>query len=117
MTRVILDCDPGIDDTYALIYLAALNHAGELELDCVTTTTGNVEADQCARNAAYVLTQCGLRMIPLAAGVLAPVGFVLPMSVGALLMSASTIVVALNAQLLRRLDLRPDTTTRAILNR
>ncbi len=46
--------------------------------------------------------------VPLAAGVLAPIGFVLPMSIGALLMSASTIVVALNAQLLRRLDLRPD---------
>jgi len=46
--------------------------------------------------------------VPLAAGVLAPVGFILPMSVGALLMSASTVVVALNAQLLRRLDLRPD---------
>jgi Cu2+-exporting ATPase len=46
--------------------------------------------------------------VPLAAGVLAPIGFVMPMSVGALLMSASTIVVALNAQLLRRLDLRPD---------
>jgi Cu2+-exporting ATPase len=45
--------------------------------------------------------------VPLAAGVLAPVGFVMPMSVGALLMSASTVVVALNAQLLRRLDLRP----------
>ncbi|GAA4723090.1 heavy metal translocating P-type ATPase [Isoptericola chiayiensis] len=48
-----------------------------------------------------------LAAVPLAAGVLAPVGFVLPMSVGALLMSASTVVVALNAQLLRRLDLRP----------
>ena len=47
--------------------------------------------------------------VPLAAGVLAPVGFVMPMSVGALLMSASTVVVALNAQLLRRLDLRPVT--------
>ncbi len=46
--------------------------------------------------------------VPLAAGVLAPIGFVLPMSVGAILMSASTVVVALNAQLLRRLDLRPD---------
>ena len=45
--------------------------------------------------------------VPLAAGVLAPIGFVLPMSVGAILMSLSTIVVALNAQLLRRLDLRP----------
>jgi Cu2+-exporting ATPase len=45
--------------------------------------------------------------VPLAAGVLAPVGFVLPMEVGALLMSLSTIVVALNAQLLRRLQLTP----------
>ncbi|BDI24257.1 copper-translocating P-type ATPase (plasmid) [Herbiconiux sp. L3-i23] len=46
--------------------------------------------------------------VPLAAGILAPIGFVLPMSVGAILMSLSTIVVALNAQLLRRLDLSPD---------
>ncbi|WP_341947195.1 heavy metal translocating P-type ATPase [Microbacterium sp. LWH11-1.2] len=49
-----------------------------------------------------------LLSVPLAAGALAPIGFVLPMSVGAVLMSLSTIVVALNAQLLRRLDLRPD---------
>ncbi|MGJ9412840.1 heavy metal translocating P-type ATPase [Aeromicrobium sp. CF4.19] len=48
-----------------------------------------------------------LAAVPLAAGVLAPIGFVLPMSVGAVLMSVSTIVVALNAQLLRRLDLSP----------
>ena len=45
--------------------------------------------------------------IPLAAGVLAPVGIVLPPAVGAILMSVSTIIVAFNAQLLRRLDLRP----------
>jgi Cu2+-exporting ATPase len=45
--------------------------------------------------------------IPLAAGVLAPWGVTLPPAVGALLMSLSTIVVALNAQLLRGLDLRP----------
>jgi Cu2+-exporting ATPase len=50
--------------------------------------------------------------VPLAAGVLAPAGFVLPMAVGALLMSASTVVVALNAQLLRRLDLTPSRTAR-----
>lgn len=52
-----------------------------------------------------------LLSVPLAAGVLAPVGVVLPMSVGAILMSASTVVVALNAQLLRRLDLRPEAST------
>ena len=53
--------------------------------------------------------------VPLAAGVLAPVGFVMPMSVGAILMSVSTVVVALNAQLLRRLDLRPEASMQAIL--
>jgi Cu2+-exporting ATPase len=45
--------------------------------------------------------------IPVAAGLLAPIGFVLPMSVGALAMSLSTVIVAANAQLLRRLRLRP----------
>jgi len=52
--------------------------------------------------------------VPLAAGVLAPVGFVLPMSIGAILMSLSTIIVAANAQLLRRLDLTPDAITGAV---
>jgi Cu2+-exporting ATPase len=40
--------------------------------------------------------------IPLAAGVLAWAGVILSPAVGALLMSASTVVVALNAQMLRR---------------
>ena len=43
--------------------------------------------------------------LPLAAGVLAPWGIVLNPAVGAVLMSLSTIVVALNAQLLRRIKL------------
>ena len=58
-----------------------------------------------------------LLSVPLAAGVLAPVGFVMPMSVGAILMSISTVVVALNAQLLRRIDLTPDASTRSVLER
>jgi Cu2+-exporting ATPase len=41
--------------------------------------------------------------LPLAAGVLAGAGFLMPPAVGAVVMSVSTIVVALNAQLLRRL--------------
>ncbi|MGP4968419.1 MULTISPECIES: heavy metal translocating P-type ATPase [Micrococcaceae] len=45
--------------------------------------------------------------VPLAAGVLAFAGFVLSPAAGAVLMSVSTIVVALNAQLLRRLKLNP----------
>lgn len=43
--------------------------------------------------------------IPLAAGVLYPVGIVLSPAVGALLMSASTVIVAINAMTLRRVQL------------
>jgi P-type Cu2+ transporter len=50
--------------------------------------------------------------VPLAAGVLAPVGFVLPPAVGAIMMSLSTIVVAANAQLLRRVQLRAEDASR-----
>jgi Cu2+-exporting ATPase len=46
--------------------------------------------------------------IPLAAGVLAWAGITLSPAIGAVLMSASTIVVALNAQLLRRVRLAPE---------
>ena len=44
--------------------------------------------------------------IPLAAGALASVGFVMPPAVGAALMSASAVIVAANAQLLRREERR-----------
>ncbi len=43
--------------------------------------------------------------LPLAAGVLAPIGILLSPAVGALLMSLSTVIVAINAQFLRRVDL------------
>ncbi|MGC5050974.1 copper-translocating P-type ATPase [Micromonospora sp. DT48] len=49
--------------------------------------------------------------LPLAAGVLAWAGVALSPAVAAVLMSASTIVVALNAQLLRRVALRPPEAT------
>lgn len=54
-----------------------------------------------------------LLAVPLAAGVLAPIGFIMPMSVGAILMSLSTVIVALNAQLLRRMDLSPEAAVKA----
>ncbi|HET7727820.1 MAG TPA: heavy metal translocating P-type ATPase [Candidatus Limnocylindrales bacterium] len=49
--------------------------------------------------------------IPLAAGVLVPWGVDLPMAAGAVAMSLSTIIVALNAQLLRSVRLRPRSRT------
>jgi len=51
-------------------------------------------------------TGYNLVAIPVAMGLLVPRGIDLPMSVGAIAMSASTIVVAANAQLLRRVRLR-----------
>lgn len=40
--------------------------------------------------------------VPLAAGVLAPIGIILSPAIGAVLMSLSTVIVAVNAQLLKR---------------
>ena len=45
--------------------------------------------------------------IPLAAGALAWAGITMPPALGAILMSMSTIIVAANAQLLRKVQLRP----------
>jgi P-type Cu2+ transporter len=53
-------------------------------------------------------TGYNLVAVPVAAGALAWAGITLAPAVGAVLMSLSTIIVALNAQLLRRVDLRPN---------
>jgi Cu2+-exporting ATPase len=53
-------------------------------------------------------TAYNLLAIPIAAGVFAFAGLALPPAGAAVAMSASTIIVAANAQLLRRLDLRPE---------
>ena len=75
---------------------------GEVPQQGVTAWSSNVAGR--IRTAA---TGYNLVAVPLAAGVLAFAGVLLPPALGAVLMSASTIVVAANAQLLRRTDLRP----------
>ncbi len=47
--------------------------------------------------------------LPLAAGVLAPMGFIMSPAMGAVFMSLSTVIVAINAQLLRRTNLATQT--------
>ena len=47
-------------------------------------------------------------MVPLAMGIAVPLGFDMPPAVGAVFMSISTIIVAINAQTLRRIDLDVD---------
>jgi inosine-uridine nucleoside N-ribohydrolase len=55
MTRkVILDCDPGIDDAVAL---AMALFDPRLEVVAVTATAGNVPADQASRNVQAIIEQ------------------------------------------------------------
>jgi Cu2+-exporting ATPase len=79
------------NDPRAVLSIIALSHASYRKMwqNLVWATGYNVIA------------------VPLAAGVLAFAGVAISPAVAAILMSVSTIVVALNAQLLRRLDLDP----------
>jgi len=66
---VIVDCDPGHDDVFAL-WLAA-GHP-ELELLAVTTVAGNVPLEHTSRNARIALTVAGVTGVPVAAGAEGP---------------------------------------------
>ena len=69
MQKVIIDCDPGIDDALAL--LLALS-SPEFQVAAVTTVSGNVPADLGAQNALKVLNQAGRLDIPVYIGETAP---------------------------------------------
>lgn len=79
------------DDPRAVLSMIELSHASYRKMvqNLVWATGYNIVA------------------VPLASGVLAPIGVLLPPAAAAILMSLSTIIVALNAQLLRRIDLDP----------
>jgi inosine/uridine nucleosidase len=66
---VIIDCDPGHDDVFAL-WLAA-GHP-DLELLAVTTVAGNVPLEHTSRNARIALTVAGVTGVPVAAGAEGP---------------------------------------------
>ena len=66
---VIVDCDPGHDDVFAL-WLAA-GHPS-LELVAVTTVGGNVPLEHTSRNARIALTVAGVTGVPVAAGAAGP---------------------------------------------
>jgi purine nucleosidase len=63
--RVILDCDPGIDDAFAIAF--ACGHRG-IELAGVTTVAGNVGLERTTANALSVLEFLGHPEVPVAAG-------------------------------------------------
>jgi inosine-uridine nucleoside N-ribohydrolase len=65
LKRVIIDTDPGIDDT-AAIFLA-LSH-GSLQVEVITTVYGNVNVEQSTRNALKILEVAGHTDIPVYQG-------------------------------------------------
>ena len=67
--RVILDCDPGIDDAWAIAF--GCGHPG-LDLAGLTTVAGNVGLDKTTANALAVLEFLGHPELPVAAGSPAP---------------------------------------------
>ena len=81
MQRVLIDCDPGVDDALALIYAFK---SPELKVEAVTTVSGNVSVDACSRNLLIVLETIGLessRYPILATG--SPESLVKPWAMGA----------------------------------
>lgn len=70
MTKIILDCDPGVDDTMALMY-AALHP--DIDLLAVTTVWGNVDVPMGTRNAIHTLEMVGASHVPVAQGAARPI--------------------------------------------
>jgi purine nucleosidase len=67
--RILLDCDPGIDDSLAILLALA---SQEIELEAITVTHGNCSVDQGVRNALQVLELAGYPSIPVAKGAQVP---------------------------------------------
>lgn len=69
--RIILDCDPGVDDAVAI--LLALASPDEIELLGITTVAGNVPLESTTRNALRVLALAGRTEIPVLPGCARPI--------------------------------------------
>jgi purine nucleosidase len=63
--KIILDCDPGLDDAVAIL----LAHGNpEIELLAITTVVGNQTLEKVTRNAQLVADVAGITGVPIAAG-------------------------------------------------
>lgn len=69
MKKVILDCDPGMDDSMAIVMAAK---APQLNLLAVTAVNGNYPVDVTSDNARKVLEMLGRQDIPAAKGMARP---------------------------------------------
>lgn len=69
MRRIVVDTDPGVDDTAAIFFLLA---SGLFQVDALTTVFGNVEVEQCTRNALKILEIAGRTDVPVYSGASRP---------------------------------------------
>lgn len=65
MKRLIVDTDPGIDDTAAILFALS---SPEVNVEALTTVFGNVSLDQCTSNALRILEAAGRTDIPVYRG-------------------------------------------------
>jgi purine nucleosidase len=68
--RIIIDCDPGVDDAVMLLFAGAARDA--LDIVGITTVAGNVSAALTARNACIVRALAAREDIPVYAGCTQP---------------------------------------------
>lgn len=67
--RLLIDNDTGIDDALALAYLCSL---GNVQIEAVTSTPGNIDVEQVAANNLALLKLCGKPDIPVLIGARGP---------------------------------------------
>ena len=69
MRRILLDCDPGLDDALAIL----LAHGdADIDLVAITTVGGNVSLDNTTRNALQLAEYLGMKGVPVSAGAATP---------------------------------------------
>ena len=67
--KIILDCDPGMDDSMAIVMAVK---APQLDVKAITTVNGNYPVDVTAGNALKMLELLGRTDIPVARGMAEP---------------------------------------------
>ena len=69
MRRILLDCDPGLDDALAIL----LAHGDpDIDLVAITTVGGNVSLENTTRNALQLAEYLGMKGVPVSAGAATP---------------------------------------------
>lgn len=66
---VWLDCDPGLDDAFAILLAA---YSPQINLLGISIVHGNDSVEHCAKNALRMLWACGVKGVPVYEGVQVP---------------------------------------------